>query len=180
MQRKRSNEKIARRKINFPTNKTCFFPPFLSEPLLLSKLLTFSFLVHLKCLNCSWSITFNSTNHFWTLITLEQHTRSFLGVWELNLQCSVVCLFCVLDPSNLRGHNFVNCNMFLKIFSAPDAPIGGVQVLIGHQLFGSGMPLALNCSLTGHSTLVIPGPRPLDCVGAAWAWDHWFEMCECM
>jgi hypothetical protein len=30
--------------------------------------------------------------------------------------------------------------MFLKIFSAADAPIGGVQVLIEHQLFASGLP----------------------------------------
>ncbi len=68
--------------------------------------------------------------------------------------------FWVLDPSNLRVHNFVNSNMFLKIFSAPHAPIGGVQVLIGHQLLGSGLPWALNCSLTGRSTLVslVPGP----------------------
>jgi len=47
MQRKRSNEKIARRKKSFPTHKTLFFPVVFG-PLLLSKLLTFSFLVHFK------------------------------------------------------------------------------------------------------------------------------------
>jgi hypothetical protein len=50
VQMKRSNEKIVRRKISISTHKTCFF--FLSlllfGPLLLSKLVTFSFLVHLK------------------------------------------------------------------------------------------------------------------------------------
>jgi hypothetical protein len=51
LQRKKSNEKIARRKISFPTHKTCFFPPLLFELLLLSKLLTFSFLVHFNNLS---------------------------------------------------------------------------------------------------------------------------------
>jgi hypothetical protein len=44
---KRSNEKLARRKISFPTHKMRFFFSLLG-PLLLSKLITFSFLVHLK------------------------------------------------------------------------------------------------------------------------------------
>jgi hypothetical protein len=49
VQRKRNNEKIARRKINFSTYKMQFFSFFLLfGPLLLSKLLTFSFLFHFK------------------------------------------------------------------------------------------------------------------------------------
>jgi hypothetical protein len=51
VQRKRSIEKIARRKISFSTYKTPFFFFFsflLFRPRLFSKLLTFSFLVHLK------------------------------------------------------------------------------------------------------------------------------------
>ncbi len=28
--------------------------------------------------------------------------------------------------------------------------------------------------------LSIPGPRPLDCVGAAWAWDHCVSVCNIM
>jgi hypothetical protein len=47
VQRKRNNEKLVRRKISFSTHKIRFFS-FLFEPLLLSKLLTFSFLVHFK------------------------------------------------------------------------------------------------------------------------------------
>jgi len=43
---KGSNEKIARRKITFSTHKTSFF--LLFGPILISKLLTFSFLVHFK------------------------------------------------------------------------------------------------------------------------------------
>jgi hypothetical protein len=46
MQMKRSNEKIARRKISFPTHKILFFSFF--GPLLLSKLLAFSFFIHFK------------------------------------------------------------------------------------------------------------------------------------
>jgi hypothetical protein len=49
VQKKRKNEKIARRKISFPTYKPCFFFLFLlCGPLLLSKLITFLFLVHFK------------------------------------------------------------------------------------------------------------------------------------
>jgi hypothetical protein len=49
MQRKRSNEKIARRKNKlFQLTKRVSFSPLLFGPLLLSNLLTFSFLVHFK------------------------------------------------------------------------------------------------------------------------------------
>jgi hypothetical protein len=50
VERKRSNEKITRKEINFPTHKTFFFPPFspLFGPLLLSNLIFFLFLIHLK------------------------------------------------------------------------------------------------------------------------------------
>jgi len=49
MQRIRSNEKMTRRKINFSTYKTHFFPfSFLFGPLLLSNLVTFLFFIHLK------------------------------------------------------------------------------------------------------------------------------------
>jgi hypothetical protein len=49
MQRKMSNEKIARRKISFSTHKTRFFSFFLVfGPLLLSKLLTFSIFYSIK------------------------------------------------------------------------------------------------------------------------------------
>jgi len=47
VQSKMNNEKIARRKINFSTYKTCFFfSSFLT--FFLSKLLTLSFLIHFK------------------------------------------------------------------------------------------------------------------------------------
>jgi len=49
VQMKRSNEKIVRRKIAFQLTKHVFSPFFfLFGPLLLSKLLTFSFFVHFK------------------------------------------------------------------------------------------------------------------------------------
>jgi hypothetical protein len=47
MQRKMSNEKITKRKISFSTYKTSFLFP-LFEPLLLSNLITFLFLIHFK------------------------------------------------------------------------------------------------------------------------------------
>jgi hypothetical protein len=39
----------------------------------------------------------------------------------------------MLDSSTLGRRNFLNSNPFFTIFSAPDAPTEGVQVLIGHQ-----------------------------------------------
>jgi hypothetical protein len=53
----------------------------------------------------------------------------------------MVCFFEFLTPSTLGGHNFLNPIPFLIIFSAPYAPIGGVEVLFGHQKQQS-LPLA--------------------------------------
>jgi hypothetical protein len=67
MKRKRSNEKITRRrkkKKKLSNLRNTFFSVLLLfGPLLLSKLLTFSFLVHLTNLKCYWIATFSSTNH---------------------------------------------------------------------------------------------------------------------
>jgi hypothetical protein len=41
--------------------------------------------------------------------------------------------FWVLEPFILKGQNFFSCNPFLTILNAPDAPIGGVQLLFEHQ-----------------------------------------------
>jgi hypothetical protein len=77
---KRSNEKIARRKMSFLTHKMHFFSFYflLFGPLLLSKLSNFlisrSFLNYLKCYRRA---TFNSRNGFWTLIATKQHPRNF-------------------------------------------------------------------------------------------------------
>jgi hypothetical protein len=64
VQAQRSNEKIARRKIIFSTHK--FFYLFiyflLFGPLLLSKLLTFSILVHFKRFKVLWEHHFGSAN----------------------------------------------------------------------------------------------------------------------
>jgi len=94
--------------------------------------------------------------------------RNFLGVEELTLWHSVVCFFWVLGPLYFGVCNFLNCNLFLTIFSAsntfkwifsaPNAPIGGVQVLFGHQKqqrppLGSSLPWVLKCSITDRSTL---------------------------
>ncbi len=46
-----------------------------------------------------------------------------------------------LTPFTLGGINFFNSNTFLMIFRAPNAPIGGVQVLFGHGKQWS-LPLA--------------------------------------
>jgi len=38
-----------------------------------------------------------------------------------------------LTTSTLGGHNFLSSIPFVTIFNVPYAPIGGVQVLFGHQ-----------------------------------------------
>jgi hypothetical protein len=57
----------------------------------------------------------------------------------------VVCFFEVLASSFLGGHNFLNSISFLMSFCALEAPIGGVQIMFGHQekwnpSFGFGLP----------------------------------------
>ncbi len=104
VERKTRNEEIARGKISFPTYKMHFFFFFLLfGPFLLSKLLSY-FLFILNDLKFYRSTTLSSTNHLWTLIATEQHTRNFLGVQGL----SEVCYYEFLTPSTLGTHNFLS------------------------------------------------------------------------
>jgi len=52
-----------------------------------------------------------------------------------NALCSIQWFFKkkFLTPSTLGDLDFLNSNPFLTILSAPDVPVGGVQVLFGHQ-----------------------------------------------
>jgi hypothetical protein len=83
-------------------------------------------------------------------------------LWVIgNQPCSVRWFFLgVLDPSTLGAHIFFYCIPFLRIFSVPNAPIGGVQILFGQQKqwnppCGSDLPLALKCLITGRFILVV-------------------------
>jgi hypothetical protein len=94
VQRKRSNEKIARRKICFSTDKTRFFLfCFSLDPSYFQISLLSHFLFNLNNLKCYRSATLSSTNHLGTLIATEQHTRNFLGVWKPTLSQLVVWVF---------------------------------------------------------------------------------------
>ncbi len=93
VQMKRNNEKIARRKISFPTHKTCFFFFFL-DPSYFQSFYLFHFLSILNDLKCYKSATFSSTNHVWTLITTKQ-LQFFFG-W-LGLSFSNVWWFVFLN-----------------------------------------------------------------------------------
>jgi hypothetical protein len=59
--------------------------------------------------------------------------KEFCGCLGTNL-CSIwwFVFFELLTPSTLKGHNFLNFITFLMIFSALDAPIGGVQIFFRH------------------------------------------------
>ncbi len=66
--------------------------------------------------------------------------------------------FLVCQILYLGGHKFLNSNPLLMDFSAPDTPVGEVQILFEHQKqwnppLGSGLPSALKCSVTGQTTL---------------------------
>lgn len=59
----------------------------------------------------------------------------------------------------LMGRNFLNSNPFFMILNAPNAPIGGVQVMFGHQKqysppLGFSLAWALKCSVIGQFTLM--------------------------
>jgi len=128
VQRKMSKEKITIREINFSNlQKTFFF--FLFGSFILSNLLTFFFLFILNDLKCYRNTTLSSTNHFCILITTKYHKRNFLGVWEPAFVTFGGFFLEFLTPFTLRGHNFLNYILFLRIFNALDTLIGGFQIL---------------------------------------------------
>jgi hypothetical protein len=124
---KKNNQWELKKKISYLQNMFFFFFKF--GPLLLSKLITFSFLLHFKWFKvmreCHLKLP---TNNLGTVIIIEQHTKNFLGVQEL----VVVCCFEFLTPCTLVGRNFLNSNFFLTILSASNVPRGGVQHFLGH------------------------------------------------
>jgi hypothetical protein len=69
----------------------------------------------------------------------------------------MVCLFYFLTLSNFGGCNFLNSNLFLTIFSAPNAPIRRVQVFLNTKNNGALLldPACLE-HLSVHSLAVLP------------------------
>jgi hypothetical protein len=71
--------------------------------------------------------------------------QGIFWVFEIRL-CRVLWFVClVFDPSTLGGHNFLISKPFLTLFSASDAPRGGVQFLLEQKKqrsppLGSGLP----------------------------------------
>jgi hypothetical protein len=56
----------------------------------------------------------------------------------------VLCFYEFLTPFTLGAHNIFNFISFLTIFSALEAPIGGVQVLFENKNNGA-LPLDMAC-----------------------------------
>jgi hypothetical protein len=140
MQRKRCNGKNNKTKNKLSNLQNMGFPFFflLFGPLLLSNLIIFIFLFILNHLNCYKSATWSSTNHIWTLIATEYHTKKIVSVQEPASQESAFvvfgCLFFfeLLDPSTLGGRNFLIFYLFSTIATLSDVPRGGTQVSLGH------------------------------------------------
>ncbi len=112
VQRKRNNEKIARRKLSFQIYKMCFFS---LEPSYFQSLQLSYFLFILNDLKFYRNTTLSFTNHFGILVARKQHTKNFLDFQESALQHSVICYFEFLTPFILRGHKFLNSNPFFMI-----------------------------------------------------------------
>jgi hypothetical protein len=102
---------------------TFFFVFFLFEPLLFSNLITFLFLIYFKRCKLLWEHHLKFYKSSWNFNSKIQHTRHFLGVWELAFVVFDGFFFDFLTPSTLGGCNFLNSIMFLTIFSAPHVPI---------------------------------------------------------
>jgi len=87
VQRKRNNEKIIRKKISFPTYKTCFSFFFLFfGPLLLSNLITFLYVIHLKQFKVLWEHHlkfYKSSNSLYVSLLLFKEFLGMFGNWHL-------------------------------------------------------------------------------------------------
>jgi hypothetical protein len=117
-----SNEKKITKLSNLQ-NMFCFSPFF--GPLLLSNLITFLLLIHLKqfkllheCHLTFYKSSLNSNN-------IRTTYKEFCGCLGTNL-CSIwwFVFYEFLTPFILRGHNLL---LFWTIFSALDEPIKGLQ-----------------------------------------------------
>jgi len=119
-----------------------FFFFFLFEPLLLSNLITFLFLIHFQWFK-------------------DEHTRDLLGVSGTDFDCVQWFVFLeFLTPFTLWGCNFSFHICFWQIVSVSDATREGVQILLGHQKqwsppLGSSLPWILKFLVTIRSTLMV-------------------------
>jgi len=125
VQRKRSNEKIPRKKKSFLIFKMCFFFVFflLFGALLLSNLITFLYLLILNNLRWYRKATWIFTNRLWTLIARDQYAHKKFGCSGTDF-CNVwwFIFFEFLTSFILGDHNFLIFNLFSTIISVLDAP----------------------------------------------------------
>ncbi len=86
-------------------------------------------------LDIGTNLSLKSRPELWSCITEEVSIIN----WDRNLGLSYPSLrLCNVwwssrPPLLLTGHSFLNSSSFLMIFNAPNAPIGGIQVMFGHQ-----------------------------------------------
>jgi hypothetical protein len=93
--KRRKTNQSWRKKLSYLQNTYLFF--LLFGPLLLSKLISLSFLLHLK-----WSLNYN--NNRTTYKEVFGCSKTSCGL-----------LFCVLEPPTLKGRNFFISNPFFTI-----------------------------------------------------------------
>jgi hypothetical protein len=103
----------------------------------------------------------NSTNHFGTLIAIEQHKRNFWVFRNQRWQCSVVCFFEFLTPFTSGSCNFLISNPFLTIVSVADAPRGGIQICFNTK---NNRDLPLHPACPEHLSVRSPTSLPYDYV----------------
>ncbi len=115
----------------FPSYKTCFFLFF--GPLLLSNLITFLFLIHLKRFKVLQERQLKFYKSYCYFNSKKTNINGNFWVFKNRpLQCSMV-LKKFLTPFTLGDHNFLISDPFSTILIMLDAPRGGLQVFFGHQ-----------------------------------------------
>jgi len=156
MQRKRSNEKITRRKYAFQLTKHVFFIffSFLWISLIFKPHNFFIFLFILNDLKCYRSTTWSSTNHLGTLIAIESNIQGMSWVFGNRLLwCLVDCLFEFLTPLLWRARTFSFLIRFWQLLVCQMCQEEGFKFCLDTKNMKPSPWIALKCLVTGRSTL---------------------------
>jgi hypothetical protein len=110
MERKRNNDKRVRKKKKKKTFQLAkhvfFFFHLLFGPFLLSKLQTFSFLVHFKQFKVLLEWHFQFYKSFWNSNNNKATYKEFFGCLGTSFVTFIDLFLWVLNPSNFGGHKF--------------------------------------------------------------------------
>ncbi len=127
VQKKRSNEKLTRRqirKISFQVTKRFALFCFFFGPLLLSNLITFLFLIHLKQFKVLQERHLKSYKSHWNSNSNKTTENELSGCLRIGFVMFNSVFLEFLTPFTLGGHSFLISNLFSTILSVLDAQRG--------------------------------------------------------